>query len=90
MNALCTSCNKITKVSYKEIQHPKSIKETYIECEHCNDHVTCFVTDGRVREMQKKIRRLTGSGNMNSRIRIKEEVNNRMAKLKQEFNNEKS
>jgi hypothetical protein len=82
MNALCTNCNQLTKISYQVTYHPKSIQETYIECDECNDHTTCFVTDKKVRSLQKEIHNTT---NTDKRVQLQEEVNDRMSRLKKEL-----
>ncbi|WP_099157280.1 hypothetical protein [Virgibacillus ndiopensis] len=88
MTGLCDNCNYITDIKYKEEQLSRGIKHTYFVCEHCNKRYTCFVTDPKVRQLQKKIRRLTGHRNRSVRIRMMELVNERMTELKQEITNE--
>ena len=82
MNALCDNCEKITDIEYLVTYHPKSIQETYIECEKCNDHITCFVTDSSVRKMHEDKDKLTDS---DKRIKLQDEINGRMTALKQEL-----
>ena len=82
MNALCDKCGKVTKIKYVLTNHPKGIQETYIECEKCNDHITCFVTDSSVRKMHEDKDKLTDS---DKRIKLQDEINGSMAALKQEL-----
>ena len=82
MNALCDKCGKVTKIKYELTNHPKGIQETYIECEKCNDHITCFVTNNKVRSLQKEMR---NTDNTDKRVQLQEEVNERMGRLKYEL-----
>ena len=82
IKALCDNCEKITDIEYLVTYHPKSIQETYIECEKCNDHITCFVTDSSVRKMHEDKDKLTDS---DKRIELQDEINGRMTALKQEL-----
>ena len=82
MNALCDNCEKITDIEYLVTQHDRSIQETYIECEHCQDHTVCFVTDSTIRKMHEDKDKLTDS---DKRIKLQDEINGRMAALKQEL-----
>ena len=75
MNALCDKCGKVTKIKYVLTNHPKGIQETYIECEKCNDHITCFVTNNKLRN----------TDNTDKRVQLQEEVNERMGRLKYEL-----
>lgn len=76
--ALCNQCDKITDVILKEEQHPNKIQETYFKCEHCYYRYTCFVTDAKVRKLQRKISTVT----LDKRLSMQEEINDRMGKLK--------
>ncbi|HAM79796.1 MAG TPA: hypothetical protein DCO80_03185 [Ornithinibacillus sp.] len=58
LTVTCDNCYQITKVVFKKRYLPKSIKETYFNCQECNKHYTSFVTDKKVRDLQKKIGRL--------------------------------
>ena len=55
VTALCNHCDYITDVVFKERKHPNDIRETYFKCEHCFYHYTSFVTDKRVRKMQRQL-----------------------------------
>jgi len=57
-DVVCSECGIKSKIKFKERQLPKGIKETYIKCPICSDHKTCFITDKKVRELQKEVNRL--------------------------------
>ena len=84
--ATCNHCENITTIEYKTKKHPKGLTETYFNCMVCNHHYTCFVTDKKVREMQKKAKNLR----MVSKFRdvtnelqsLQEKINERMERLK--------
>ena len=82
IKALCNNCGKITDIEYLVTHHPESIQETYIECEHCQVHTVCFVTDSTVRKMHEDKDKLTDS---DKRIKLQDEINGRMTALKQEL-----
>ena len=82
IKALCDNCEEITDIEYLVTYHPKSIQETYIECEHCQDHTVCFVTNNKVRSLQKEMR---NTDNTDKRVQLQEEVNERMGRLKHEL-----
>lgn len=82
LNAICNQCGKITKVEYKEQKHPNDIRETYFKCEHCFYHYTCFVSDKKVRELQRKRETLKGIHNAMKRLELFEEICERMSRLK--------
>lgn len=83
MNATCDNCNQITKIEFKQAQHPKGIQETYFMCEQCNKRYTCFVTDNKVRGMQKQLQQK--GGRQNGRGKLHNDIKERMAKLKYEL-----
>lgn len=78
----CDHCSKFTKIEFKEKKHPNEIIETYFECEHCHHRYVCFVTDKKVRKMQRKKNGLKGNYNFQKRLDLQEEINERMDKLK--------
>lgn len=80
--AKCDHCSKLTKIKFKEKKHPNEVKETYFKCEHCHHRYVCFVTDKKVLKMQRKKRNLKGHYNIQKRLDLQEEINQRMAKLK--------
>lgn len=82
VTALCNHCGKITDVVFKEQSHLNNIKETYFKCEHCFYHYTSFVTDQRVRKLQRKKESLTGTHNIDNRLKLQDEINERMSRLK--------
>lgn len=82
VTAICNQCDYITDVDIKEKTHPNNIKETYFKCEHCYYHYTCFVTDTKVRKLQRKKNNSKGFHNAEKRLRLEDEINNRMAILK--------
>jgi hypothetical protein len=79
VTALCNNCQKITDVNFKEQSHPNDIRETYFECEHCYYHYTSFVTDKKVRRLQRK---RDGSPILDERLRLHEQISQRMSSLK--------
>ena len=82
ITALCNHCGTITDVKYQHKNHPNGIEETFFKCEHCFYHYTCFVTDPRVRKMQRKRASMTGPHNAMKRLNLFDEIGERMAKLK--------
>lgn len=85
LQGTCDSCNQVTKIDFKMLQHPRGIQETYFKCEHCDTKYTCFVTDEKARKLQKKKSRLVGYRYTNNRIRLQDEISQRMTKLKREL-----
>ena len=79
VTALCNHCDYITDVVFKEKKHPNDIRETYFKCEHCFYHYTSFVTDKRVRKMQ---RQLQVGGRQNGKVKLFEDIKSRMSELK--------
>lgn len=82
LTALCDHCGKITDVVFKEQSHPNNIKETYFKCEHCFYRYTSFVTDSKVRKLQRKKDSMKGNHNIDNRLKLQEEINSRMSLLK--------
>lgn len=82
LTAHCTKCDYITDIVFKEKKHPNNIQETYFKCEHCHYHYTSFVTDAKVRKMQRKRNALTGDYNLQRRIELFDEIGKRMTRLK--------
>ena len=82
LNGLCDNCEKITVVEFKEKKHPNNIQETYFKCEYCFFHYTSFVTDAKVRKMQRKRETLKGDHNLQKRIELFEEIGRQMTRLK--------
>jgi phage terminase large subunit GpA-like protein len=84
--ATCNHCQNITTINYQTKKHKSGLIETYFKCMVCNHHYTCFVTDKKVREMQKKAKNLR----MVSKFRdvtnelqsLQEKINERMERLK--------
>jgi len=88
MNATCDSCNQITKIEFKQVQHPKGIQETYFKCDQCHKRHTCFVTDSTVRRWQGKEdvnRPLEEHERLPKGANIQDEINERMSRLKYEL-----
>lgn len=54
MKATCDKCNHLTKITFKEANHPLGVIETYFTCEHCEERYTCFVTDKGVSKKETK------------------------------------
>ena len=80
IEATCDKCDKVFNVKFKEKKHPKKVIETYFRCTHCKHHYTCFVTDEKVRQMQKDIKT---EGSPFIRSAKQREINSRMKKLKE-------
>lgn len=78
LTAMCDNCHKITDVSFKHTKHPNDIQEIYFKCEHCYYHYTSYVTDKKVRKMQRKKNSLA----WDKRLEIQEQINQRMSQLK--------
>ena len=78
MTGLCDNCNYITDIVYREEKLPNDIKHTYFDCEHCYHRYTCFVTDSKVRKMQRKKPSLV----WDKRLELQEQINQRMSHLK--------
>jgi len=85
LQGICDNCKQVTKISFKMSHHLKGIQETYFECDHCEKHYTCFVTDDKVRMLQTKKDRLKGDRHISDRLKLQDEINERMLKLKSEL-----
>lgn len=89
--ATCNQCQNVTTINYQTKKHKGGLQETYFKCVVCNHHYTCFVTDKKVREMQKKAKNLR----MVSKFRdvtnelqsLQEKINSKMKRLKEELIN---
>ncbi|MDN4609134.1 hypothetical protein [Sporosarcina highlanderae] len=79
VTALCDHCGKINDVEFKEKSHPNEIRETYFTCEHCYYHYTSFVTDKKVRQLQRKRAKSTV---VEERVLLFEQIGERMSLLK--------
>ncbi|GAB2561012.1 hypothetical protein [Gracilibacillus alcaliphilus] len=79
---MCNNCGHVFNIVFKEKSHPNNIKETYIECDRCYFHYTSFVTDSRVRKLQKKKDQLKGAIHIERRLELQDQINARMARLK--------
>ncbi|MBD7984420.1 hypothetical protein H9649_07505 [Sporosarcina sp. Sa2YVA2] len=79
VTALCDHCGKITDVVFKEKKHPNNIHETYFDCEHCYYHYTSYVTDSKVRRLQRK---RDCSLVADERLKLFEEIKSKMNLLK--------
>lgn len=83
MKAKCDRCGGETDIRFIEANRPRGLKETYFRCNECNAHYTCFVTDKKVRRLQKEVDKLRGNG-VNVEI-MQKEINDRMTELKKEI-----
>lgn len=79
VTALCNQCGKITDVEFEEQRHPNNIRETYFDCEHCYYRYTSFVTDKKVRKLQRKKDKTTIP---EQRVLLHEQISERMSLLK--------
>ncbi|MUK89147.1 hypothetical protein GMD78_12260 [Ornithinibacillus sp. L9] len=86
MRVTCTNpdCNKVFKMQLKEKNHPRGIKEHYFTCKHCKKRYTSFITDKKVRVLQKEMKRTT---DVDRRMAIVKEVEERKKTLMQNFMN---
>lgn len=75
VTALCDHCGKITDVVFKEKKHPNNIRETYFDCEYCYYHYTSYVTDSKVRRLQRK---RDSSSVAAERLKLFEEIKSKM------------
>lgn len=83
MEAICDQCGEETAIRFIEANRPRGLKETYFRCNECNAHYTCFVTDKKVRRMQKEVDKLRGTGVSIELMQY--EINDRMNELKEEL-----
>jgi len=81
LQATCNKCTKIFKIHLKEKDHPRGIKEHYFLCKYCKKRYTSFITDKKVRSLQKEMKRTT---DVEKRTEIQKEVSSRMEVLKSE------
>ena len=89
MEAKCVKCGEVSKVKIKERQLPKGLQETFIKCPECGDEQICFVTDAKVRRLQKDMANIRKHKTLSQqRIdtveRMHDEVVERMDRLKSE------
>jgi len=81
LEVICDQCGQLTSVDLKEKTHPNKIKENYFKCEHCFYHYTSYVTDARVRKLQRK-RHEVKSVDVDKYRDIQEQIKERMTHLK--------
>ncbi|RDW17624.1 hypothetical protein CWR48_14000 [Oceanobacillus arenosus] len=81
LTAICDQCGKITDVVFKQRHHPNKVQETFFKCEHCHYHYTSFVTDSKVRKMQRNKDKLPVY-EVDKRMELQTQINNRMGTLK--------
>lgn len=81
MKAKCEKCGGETEIRFIEVNRPRGLKETFFRCNECNAHYTCFVTDKKVRRMQKEAEKMRGTGA--SVEKMQAEIAERMNTLKQ-------
>lgn len=82
LTALCDECDYITDIAFKMRPHPNTVEETYFNCEHCNHHYLCFVTDYKVRAKQRRKEKMLGDKHIDDRLKLQEEINESMEELK--------
>lgn len=83
MQAECNECKEMTNIKFVEAQRPLGVKETYFRCENCNEHYTCFVTNKKIRSMQKAVGRRRENGE--NVLDDQEEIGEMMKELKRTF-----
>jgi len=49
----CDECNQEFDVKFKKRKFGRGLEETYFKCGNCYVHTTCFITNGKVRRLQK-------------------------------------
>lgn len=81
MEVVCDHCGEMTKIDLKEKNHPNNIKEKYFKCEHCYYHYTSYVSDARVRKLQRK-RHKVKHDDVDKYHDIQQEIKERMTYLK--------
>jgi len=79
----CDNCEMMTTVNFQEKNHPNTLKETYFKCDVCGYHYTCFVTDKKVRNMQKQAKMLRLQRKQKELDQLQKKINKRMTLLKQ-------
>ncbi|MEX3713640.1 hypothetical protein ABFV99_14700 [Cytobacillus horneckiae] len=83
MEATCDNCGDLTRIKYQRNEYPRGLQETYFKCESCDKKFSCFVTDGKVRKMQKDIRK---EKDTLVRYNMQTEISTRMKELKRKVN----
>lgn len=81
----CDNCRSVTDVKFKKAIHPNGIEETYFKCVSCHYRYTSFVTDKKVRKMQKKLKAMPRRADEEFIKMLDEkqlEINSRMSQLK--------
>jgi len=79
----CDNCGMMTTVEFKEKKHKHTMIETFFNCVVCNHHYTCFVTDKKIRSMQKQAKILRLQRKQKELDALQEKINKRMTMLKQ-------
>lgn len=85
LNGTCDNCGDITPITFKTRPHPNGIEETYFTCKHCAHHYVCYVTDYKVRAMQRRKGKMIGGSRIDDRLAAQETINERMEVLKHEL-----
>lgn len=52
--ATCSECGLLTRVEFKERKFGRGLHETYLTCENCHVKTTAFITNAKVRKLQKE------------------------------------
>lgn len=76
------SCGRGTRMNIRVLNLPQGKQETYFNCEHCGHKYTCYITDSKARQLQKKMRK---TRNPLEKFYLQVQLKERMAKLKEEL-----
>jgi len=82
MKATCDECNLEFDVVFKTVKKARGIHETYFRCDKCFVHTTCFITNGKVRRLQREIKQ---EGSASKREAMQAEINATMDELKVKY-----
>lgn len=55
IKAKCSDCGLDTEIKFKKRKFGDRLEETYFKCEACHVHTTCFITNAKVRKLQKEV-----------------------------------
>lgn len=63
MEALCNECRQETDVKFKTRKFGDGLVETFFKCRNCHVKYVAFITDKKVRRLQKETNKLRNDPN---------------------------
>lgn len=63
LRMICSECGLESSIVYETRKFGSGLEETYIICDICSNRITCFITNPKVRKLQKETQRLRKAPN---------------------------